>query len=501
MDAGLHMENSRCLVADDGFKMGYQWMQQERCPQCREKERFANQVRSCLSCGGRSNTCNPEGYDKDLYLVLLEHWSGCCQVTVQAALHVTVEAYLQYDGGFDFKCLRRVFGQNYYRDVQNKIGIAAMRCPMAYGNWSERVFDRPERFGKMKPRFPPGKSQVADWNQWPDSSADTGWLWLTEGIFDSIPPELHRLGLPTLLSSNNALLVDVCHKTKRDRMAFVWMLDGDVSSCKYTCTWVVCVRSDGWEYFAAQGRGKISRKAMRHDPLDQADRAEYLYQGMLLIAEFISAKMPLMYKKRKRREVHCGFDKRAFWCHWNETRVYPVRPRGTKDSGHESCDLLCCVTIVIGQNTPISASDAILQRIVHLHFDRSGHTVVTKALAEQIEWMLIEQMFDFILATTKRDAQVLDTQANKHSQYENQLLVFPELERVRLAERLGQVMVSVDALQPLLNLGDAQSQIVHEVVIEWAKQRQQSINADDLHIQLFWQQCRFLDGKCLVTAS
>lgn len=141
-------------MADDGFKMGYQWMQQERCPQCREKERFANQVRSCLSCGGRSNTCNPEGYDKDLYLVLLEHWSGCCQVTVQAALHVTVEAYLQYDGGFDFKCLRRVFGQNYYRDVQNKIGIAAMRCPMAYGNWSERVFDRPERFGKMKPRFP-----------------------------------------------------------------------------------------------------------------------------------------------------------------------------------------------------------------------------------------------------------------------------------------------------------------------------------------------------------
>jgi hypothetical protein len=43
--------------------------------------------------------------------------------------------------------------------------------------------------------------------------------------------------------------------------------------------------------------------------------------------------------------------------------------------------------IVISQNNPVNASEAILSRIVHLYFDRSTQTAASGEAADQLKYL------------------------------------------------------------------------------------------------------------------
>lgn len=801
MRADLHAEITRRLVSDFGFKTRKKWLQLGKCPECGQKESYTSEESPWLIRCGRTNHCGAERHVKELYPDLFENWSERYQQTEQHP-HAAAEAYLQHARGFDLKRLRGLFSQEYYRDPVRKITSATVRFPLACGSWWERLIDRPERFGKMKARFAPGKERAGYWWQLPDSPNDADTLWLTEGIFDTIALEHHGVASRALLSSNNypahelVTLAKACAADGRDRPTLVWALDGDASGRNYTRKWVERARAEGWNCQAAQipqsGRGKIDwNDVHQRGKLGETERVEYLHQGALLIAESAVAKALLIYKHRERREFPFGYDKRLFWFRFDEARYskakealehkdtgmteieirdqallesgsvseiancypsvlyyqankltdeawyycriespyfhhpikntftagqrsvaaefkkrlmhvapgavwtgsqnqldrilrdsariltvetidyigysrehrcyvfgelamqdgklsrlndddyfelgklsiktlsqsvslaintdrseyrndwleliwqcfgakgivalafwlgslfaeqiretdksYPflevigeagagkstlveflwkllgrgdyegfdpnkstaaararnfaqvsnlpvvliesdrdedtskakafdwnelktayngrsVRSRGMKNSGNETYEPPFRATIVIAQNDPVSASDAILQRIVHLSFDKSAHTAATKPMAEQLERMPMEQVSGFILAATSREAKVLEVLASMRGQYENQLLALPEIKSVRIAKNHAQMMALADALRHVVKLTDEQHAATHALLVEMAKQRQQAINADHPHVDTFWEQFEHLDG-------
>ncbi|MBN4841644.1 bifunctional DNA primase/helicase, partial [Citrobacter braakii] len=97
---------------------------------------------------------------------------------------------------------------------------------------------------------------------------------------------------------------------------------------------------------------------------------------------------------------------------WNELKTAyngrSVRATGVKNSGNETREPPFRGTIVIAQNAEVTSSDAILQRLVHLSFDKAAHTPETKALAEQLERMPVEAVSGFVLAATTREKKVLE---------------------------------------------------------------------------------------------
>lgn len=182
---------------------------------------------------------------------------------------------------------------------------------------------------------------------------------------------------------------------------------------------------------------------------------------------------------------------------WDELKTAyngrSVRARGMKNSGNETYEPPFRAAIVISQNNPVNASEPILQRIVHLHFDGSQHTTATKALAEAMERMPMEQVSGYILAATRREAQIMTLVADQMPKYEAQLQALPEIKSMRIAKNHGQMMALVDALCLVIRLTDAQRQAAHDQIVAMAVARQQAINADHKFVQEFWETFDFLN--------
>ena len=794
---------SRRLIGDFNFKEKGQWLQEGRCPDCGKREMYAKAESPWILRCGRLAKCGAEIAVKELYRDLFESWSDR-YIATETNPFAAAEAYLQYSRGFDLKRLRGLFSQEHYHNRDANAGSATVRFTLACGSWWERIIDRPERFGKRKANFAYGKPYNGHWWQMPDSDADAGEIWLTEGIFDTIALEQNGIASRALLSSNNypehalAALRSERAAAGADRPVLVWALDGDASGRGFTQKWIDRARAEGWDCKAAQipqiTRSKIDwNDAHQRGKLSEKDLELYLYEGALLIAESATAKALLIYKRKERREFHFGFDNRLFWFKFDEARYgkakealeakdaglsetqirdqalaesgsvieiancypaplyyqanaltdeswyyyriafphkgkplkntftagqlasasefkkrllaiapgavftgstqqldrifkeslysiktvetidfvgysrehgcyvfgerlamkdgqlaeaneedffefgklsiktlnqsvglqinqdrdayrtdwigmiwecfgakgivalafwfgslfaeqirsqqksYPflevvgeagsgkstlveflwklfgrrdyegfdpskatlaararnfaqvsslpvvlieserdsdtakqktfdwdelktayngrsVRSTGVKNSGNETREPPFRGSIVISQNAAVTASDAILQRIVHLHFDKSTHTAATRALAESLERMPVESVSGFILAATKREARVLEILNEHRATYEDQLIAIPEIKSVRIAKNHAQLMALVDGLRHVAKLTDTQHSATHDLLVRMAIERQQAINADHPIVARFWELFEHVDG-------
>lgn len=177
-----------------------------------------------------------------------------------------------------------------------------------------------------------------------------------------------------------------------------------------------------------------------------------------------------------------GFD-------WDELKTAyngrSVRAVGVKNGGNDTREPLFRGAIVISQNSPVNASEAILQRIVHVHFDRAAQTPATRKMAEELERMPIDQVSGFILNATRCETQIMATFAEKVPHYEQQLQALPEIKSMRIAKNHAQMMALVNALSLVEPLSAEQITTTHQQIISMAIARQQSINSDHPIVQEF----------------
>ncbi|KAG0166196.1 hypothetical protein DFQ28_001751 [Apophysomyces sp. BC1034] len=183
---------------------------------------------------------------------------------------------------------------------------------------------------------------------------------------------------------------------------------------------------------------------------------------------------------------------------WDELKTAyngrSVRAIGVKNGGNETREPPFRGAIVISQNASVTASEAVLQRIVHLHFDRTAQTRQTKILAEALERTPLDNVSGFILHAITREAAILKCLYERTPIYEAQLQQLPEIHSMRIAKNHAQLMALVDALELVAPLSQAQRDAAHAELSNIAIQRQQTINADHPIVQEFWDMFDYLDG-------
>lgn len=176
---------------------------------------------------------------------------------------------------------------------------------------------------------------------------------------------------------------------------------------------------------------------------------------------------------------------------WDELKpLYNGRgifSRGVKNSGNETYEPPFRASVVISQNNAVLASDATMQRIVHLHFTTATHTTETRALAEKLERMPIDRVSHFLLDAIIREQDVLAMVDKFAPQYEKALMDLPGLKSVRLAKNHSQLMALVNALGPLLGISEERIRATLARLSELAIERQQAINADHKVVMEFWE--------------
>ncbi|SDJ89017.1 toprim domain-containing protein [Billgrantia gudaonensis] len=198
------------------------------------------------------------------------------------------------------------------------------------------------------------------------------------------------------------------------------------------------------------------------------------------------------------REQEGGTKQKQF--DWDELKTAfngrSIRARGVKNSGNDTYEPPFRGSIVISQNAPVQAGEAIQTRICHLMFTREGQNAQTKELAEALEKTEIEHVSQFALEVATREAALLELITKRGREYANRLAEDPEVKVLRIAKCHGQLMALLDCLGPE-GLGLFSEQIVTMAaghVRQMARERQQAINADHPLVQEFWEAFDYLEG-------
>jgi len=180
---------------------------------------------------------------------------------------------------------------------------------------------------------------------------------------------------------------------------------------------------------------------------------------------------------------------------WDELKTAyngrSVRSRGLKNSGNETYEPPFRGAIVISQNAPVQASDAVLQRICHLKFDRSNHSPENKLRAEELERMPLESVSGFLLAAVVREKKIMATLAEFIGAYETMLQ--KRVKTLRIAKNHALIMALVDALDHVVKLTGEQKAAAATHIIGMAEARQKAINADHPTVSEFWEQFEFMN--------
>lgn len=169
------------------------------------------------------------------------------------------------------------------------------------------------------------------------------------------------------------------------------------------------------------------------------------------------------------------------------------RARGVKTGGNETYEPPFRGSIVISQNADVNASEAILQRIIHLGFDRSRHTGTTKIAAEKLESMPLSKVSHFLELACSQEARVMETVRRQTAIHEKRLMALNGLKSVRIAKNHAQLLALADALAELVPLTDMQMEEIFHTVCDIAIERQEAITADHPIVREFWETFDFLN--------
>ena len=163
------------------------------------------------------------------------------------------------------------------------------------------------------------------------------------------------------------------------------------------------------------------------------------------------------------------------------------RARGHKSAGNETYEPPFRGSVVISQNAVVDASDAVLQRIVHINLDKSNHSIEGGVAGKALETWSTESVSGFILAAIRREKKIMDAIREYAPGYETMLKAHPDLKSVRICKNHAQIMALVDALEFVTPISKEQKRLAHDAVIAMAVARQRAINADHPIVSEFWE--------------
>lgn len=186
-----------------------------------------------------------------------------------------------------------------------------------------------------------------------------------------------------------------------------------------------------------------------------------------------------------------GFD-------WDEVKpLYngrSVYSRGVKNAGNETYEPPFRGALVISQNADVMASEAVLQRILHIGFDLTAHTPESKAAANALEQFGMTQLSGFILKACLAEKAILATLQERTPHYEKTLLKVPGVRNLRIVKNHAQLAALVDALVHVIPLGKAELTATHGFIEDMVVERQEAINSDHPIVQEFWDIYDYLNG-------
>lgn len=209
---------------------------------------------------------------------------------------------------------------------------------------------------------------------------------------------------------------------------------------------------------------------------------------------------------------------------WDELKDYfgggTLATKGVKTAGNETYEPPFRGTIAISQNAPVVASEAIMTRIVKLHFVRPNVTPESRAAADLLNSLDGSTLSNFLLQAVRKEQEILELLGQRLPGYEaklralhshcfacdtpfrdeesackhcgNSLRGYIRVERIN--KNHAQLLALLDCLQTVVPLTDQQVSGTRALIISMAIERQASISSDHPVVAEFWEVYEYLEG-------
>lgn len=193
---------------------------------------------------------------------------------------------------------------------------------------------------------------------------------------------------------------------------------------------------------------------------------------------------------------------------WDELKDFfgggTLRTRGVKNGGNDTYEPPFRGTIVISQNAAVDATEAILSRIVKLHFKRPTVTTESRHAADNLNALPVEAVSHYIVKACRAEAKFMETFAARVPVYEAALRERKELRMERVIKNHAQMLALVDCLALVAPLTAEMIAETKKELAAMAVQRQEAIHADHPAVAEFWEVYEYLEntsGKRVVNHS
>lgn len=171
------------------------------------------------------------------------------------------------------------------------------------------------------------------------------------------------------------------------------------------------------------------------------------------------------------------------------------RSRGVKNAGNDTYEPPFRGSVIIAQNAEVRASEAMLQRIIHMGFDKSGHTEESGRATKWLEQAPIEAMSYFLLEILQQEKAFLEYFSEWSPKYKDNLLKLDNIRTRRIALNHGQMLALHDLACRVLEVDENQRLAGQQMIEHMAQERERTICQDHPLVQDFWEAYEYLTEK------
>ena len=210
-----------------------------------------------------------------------------------------------------------------------------------------------------------------------------------------------------------------------------------------------------------------------------------------------ASNMPIVLIEGDRNDQNGNAQKAKF--SWDELKDAfngrAIRSKGLKTAGNETYEPPFRGAIMISQNTPIQASEAILSRTLHITVTTKGHNLEKKRIADRLSRISLEDACTYMTHCLKNEAKILQTYTDNIQALEEEFHQ-KGITHTRIALCHAQVSAMIDALElhVLKDVIDLEEVCDAKRILDtMARERIEQLSSDHPMVQQFWDAYEYMN--------
>lgn len=183
---------------------------------------------------------------------------------------------------------------------------------------------------------------------------------------------------------------------------------------------------------------------------------------------------------------------------WSETKkLYngrAMKGRGMRTQGNETYEPPFRGSLIISQNRPVDAEQAVLERIVHIYFYKGDANASTLAAVKMLQKHPSQQLSGYLIKCLTQADKMLEIYKLQQQRYEESFRTRDEQKTYRLALNHSQIAAALHMLRLVTPINET---LLKSCVMEVAKmslEREKAISLDHPDVEQFFEVLDYLQG-------